>query len=68
VPAVPDTPGVVAPLVVVPGVVPGVAAAASAGARSSTGAASCVPVLEHPASMATTNAPMIHLRMIGLLD
>jgi hypothetical protein len=65
--AVPVTGAVVVPAVVVPGVVAGFVSSA-AGARSSTGAASCVPVLEQPASNATKNAPMIHLRMKDLLD
>jgi hypothetical protein len=62
--AVPLTPGVAAPLVVAPVV----GAAPVPGAPSSTGAASCVPVLEQPASNTMTNAPMIHLRMNCLLD
>src|ERR1019366_9407207 len=48
------------PLVVVPGVTAGVVAA-----RSSTGAASCVGVLEQPAMTVATNAAMINLRMMS---
>src|SRR3954449_7944045 len=64
-PGVPLMPAVPAPVVVAPGEVDGVVAA---GAPSSTGAASCVGLLAQPASAATTNAPMIHLRMGFLLE